>query len=103
MEEKQEKLNIQEIESNAEIVDSYMKGDKPYRKVPRNFVKPVLCYDCKNTHNLFLIPDNIQPSSFKRVGHKKNRDKLPLLDKNGNKVYLCGSCIQKRAKGEHKK
>src|SRR5574344_569098 len=97
MEEKQEqnKINIQELESHVE--ESFMKGDKPYRKVPRNFVKPVFCHDCKTMQNLILITEE-RKSSFKRATHKKNRNRIPLLTPNGEKVYLCKDCLIKRAK-----
>lgn len=97
MEEKQEqkKVNIQELESHVE--ESFMKGDKPYRKVPRNFVKPVFCHDCKTTQNLILITKE-RESSFKKITHKKNRNRIPLLTPNGEKVYLCLECLKKRAK-----
>ena len=90
----QQPVNIQELES--QVVESAMHGDRPYRKRPRNFVKPVLCFDCKTTHNLILITEPKQ-SSFKCTGHKKNRNRTPIVDNNGNKVYLCSSCLKKRA------
>lgn len=93
-EKTQQPVNIQELES--QVVESAMHGDKPYRKVPRMFAKPVFCFDCKTTHNLILITEP-KTTSFKRVGHKKNRNRTPIVDNNGNKVYLCSSCLKKRA------
>lgn len=107
MEEKQEQTKttvdnteIRELENQA--VDSFMKGDKPYRKKFRKTFTQVRCRDCGETDGLILIT-NERESSFKRAGHKKNRNRVPLLDNSGNKVYLDKACIMKRVKKAREK
>ena len=35
----------------------------------------------------------------KIAAEKKNRNRKVLKDNNGNVVYMCNACIEKRAKG----
>src|SRR5574344_108696 len=107
MEEKQEQTKttvsnteIRELENQA--VDSFMKGDKPYRKVFRKTFTQVRCRDCGETDRLILIT-NEKESSFKKPNHKSNRNRIPLLDNSGNKIYLCKECIIKRVKKAREK
>ena len=46
---------------------------------------------------------NILETVSNSVGHKKNRNRVPLLDNSGNKVYLCKECIVKRVKKAREK
>jgi len=104
MQEQNEKQITQEelrkLEENA--VEKFEKGDKPYHKKYRKKYTPILCYTCKSGNNLILITDT-RESSFKKNTHKKNRNRVPLLDKDGNKIYLCKECLIKRAKKAREK
>ena len=74
------------------------KGDKPYRKVYRPVGSVVTCYDCSVFQDLRLITTE-RESGFKKATHKKNRNRVAVLNQEGGKVYLCTRCIEKRAKG----
>ena len=89
------KNEIIELENSA--IESSTYGDKPYRKKNRQGFDLVTCHDCGKFQNLILITEERQ-SSFKRAGHKKNRNRIPLLTPNGNKVYLDKECLVKRIK-----
>ncbi len=84
---------ITQLENTA--IESSTHGDKPYRKKYRQGFTLVTCYDCGKFQNLRLITEE-RKSSFKRAGHKKNRNRVPLLTPNGNKVYLDTACLIKR-------
>lgn len=93
------KEELRQLESEA--IEKSEKGDKPYRKKYRKSFTLVTCYDCSTFQNLRLISVK-KESSFKRGGHKKNRNPVPIKDNDGNSVYLCPRCIEKRAKGVNK-
>ena len=89
------KEEITQLENSA--IESSTHGDKPYRKKYRQGFDLVTCHDCDKFQNLILITEE-RKSSFKRAGHKKNRNRVPLLTPDGNKVYLDRECINKRIK-----
>lgn len=66
-------------------------------ETPSKFGKNITCHDCGKFQNLILITEE-RKSSFKRAGHKKNRNRVPLLTPSGNKVYLDKECLIKRIK-----
>ena len=86
---------IKKLEENA--IESSTHGDKPYRKKYRQGFDLVTCHDCGKFQNLILITEE-RKSSFKRATHKKNRNRIPLLTPDGNKVYLDKECLIKRVK-----
>ena len=86
---------ITQLENTA--IESSTHGDKPYRKKYRQGFDLVTCHDCGKFQNLILITEE-RKSSFKRAGHKKNRNRVPLLTPDGNKVYLDKECLIKRIK-----
>ena len=82
----------------SEAIEKSEKGDKSYRKVYRPIGNLVTCYDCGVFQDLRLVTDE-RKYSFKRAGHKKNRNRVAILDNEGNHVHMCMSCIKKRATG----
>ena len=89
------KEEITQLENSA--IESSVKGDKSYRKKYRQGFTLVTCHDCGKSQNLILITEE-RKSSFKRATHKKNRNRVPLLTPDGNKVYLDRECLIKRVK-----
>ena len=66
-------------------------------ETPSKFGKNVTCYDCGNFYGLYLITEE-RPARKFRTSSKKNRNRVPLLTPDGNKVYLDRECINKRVK-----
>lgn len=98
MEQEQRVLSKEDIKQLENIaVEKSEHGDKPYRKKYVQGFDLVTCHDCGKFQNLILITDE-RKNSFKRSSHKKNRNRVALLDSKGNKVYLDRECIQKRIK-----
>ena len=95
MKEKEQLTKNEIIELENTAIESSTYGDKPYRKKNRQGFDLVTCHDCGKFQNLILITEE-RKSSFKRAGHKKNRNRVPLLTPNGNKVYLDKECLIKR-------
>ena len=94
------KEEITQLENSA--IESSVKGDKSYRKKYIQGFTLVTCHDCGKSQNLILITEE-RKSSFKRAGHKKNRNRVPLLTPGGNKVYLDKECLIKRVKASKSK
>ena len=85
--EKVTKEEIKQLEDNA--IEKY---EAPTKKGTQ-----VTCYDCKNSENLVLLTIK-RPQRTYKVSPKKNKNRIPMLDKAGNKIYFCNSCLVKRAK-----
>ena len=108
MEEKQGKIIGQPTLEQQKLIESMAiekseKGDRDYRKKYRKTAGPVSCIDCGKIYTtLRTLPEPQSQSSFKRPGSKYNRNRKVLKDNNGNVVYMCNACIEKRAKGENK-
>lgn len=99
------KQELRQLESEAILKSE--KGDKPYRKKYRKTFKLVTCSDCGTFQDLRLIRTK-RESSFRTAiymdkfgiqrGHKKLRNNIAIKDDNGNKIYLCSECFEKRRK-----
>jgi hypothetical protein len=66
-------------------------------ETPNKTGKNVTCYDCGKFYGLYLITEERPTRKFK-TSSKKNRNRVPLLTPDGNKVYLDRECINKRVK-----
>ena len=66
-------------------------------ETPSKFGKNVTCHDCGNFYGLYLITEERPARKFK-TSSKKNRNRVPLLTPDGNKVYLDKECLIKRIK-----
>ena len=103
MQEQEKQITQEEItQLENSAIESSISGDKPYRKKYRQGFTLVTCHDCGKSQNLILITEE-RKSSFKRAGHKKNRNRVPLLTPSGNKVYLDKECLVKRVKASKSK
>ena len=85
--EKVTKEEIKQLEDNA--IEKY--------EAPNKTGMQVTCYDCKTSDNLVLLTIK-RPVRAHKVSPKKNRNRIPMLDKAGNKIYFCNSCLVKRVK-----
>jgi len=78
---------IRELEENA--VEKF--------EAPNKTGKNITCHDCGKFYGLYLITEE-RPTRKFRTSSKKNRNRVPLLTPDGNKVYLDIECINKRVK-----
>ena len=90
--EKQTKEELRKLEENA--VEKF--------ETPNKTGKNVTCYDCGNFYGLYLITEE-RPTRKFRTSSKKNRNRVPLLTPDGNKVYLDRECLIKRVKASKSK
>lgn len=66
-------------------------------ETPNKIRSQVVCHDCGKFYGLYLITEE-RPARKFRTSSKKNRNRVPLLTPDGNKVYLDRECINKRVK-----
>jgi len=88
---------VKEFEKLAQEAYEY-KQQYPHRHEKyRPMGEVIRCKKCNATSTLKLASERRQ-ASFKRRNQKSLRNTVPVLDKEGNKIYFCMNCIKEHAK-----